>query len=237
MVLFLLTVPLDDEGVDSLISMDGLLHEEKMSYNFSHVEDPECSNKVPLSKKVKTLRHRNTQHLRSTLIKKEVAYRLKTLNSINLSQLSDQSPCLRSALSRWSDVLVVDDEPFNILAVEVWLKELNCSYHSITKSTDVINHILHISKNIKKPEEFYKMIILDLNMPSISGIEIAQELTRLMQQNLVPHVTLVAHSAYPKEQYQKRCKEAGMEHYLQKPLRKAHLVNLVKKLVKKENDD
>jgi CheY-like chemotaxis protein len=61
------------------------------------------------------------------------------------------------------------------------------------------------------------LILLDLMLPGMSGIEATQEIRR-MEEGLGRHVPIIGVTAHALKGDRERCLEAGMDDYLSKPI-------------------
>lgn len=77
-------------------------------------------------------------------------------------------------------------------------------------------------------KEYYDIILLDINMPVMNGIEAVTELRKLSdsKKSAIPVIAITGNAANHSVDY---LKSVGFTEYLQKPLNFDHLVELVKK--------
>lgn len=73
------------------------------------------------------------------------------------------------------------------------------------------------------------LLILDIRMPDGSGLE---ALKMLKDKDL--SITKMVLTNYPLEQYRKKCMELGADYFFDKSTDFEHMVDVVKKLIKKE---
>jgi DNA-binding response OmpR family regulator len=84
-----------------------------------------------------------------------------------------------------SRILIVDDEPANVLLLETILSDIGTEIRSLTDSRQVE----------QKFEEYEPdIVLLDLHMPEPDGLEILRRLSGLRSQMFVPVVVLTADS-------------------------------------------
>ncbi len=77
----------------------------------------------------------------------------------------------------------------------------------------------------------FDVVLMDLQMPLMGGLA-ATEKIREMEQGTRRHVPIVAMTAHAAAQDEKRCREAGMDGYLTKPIRKEHLAGEIERVTK-----
>lgn len=84
-----------------------------------------------------------------------------------------------------SRILIVDDEPANVLLLETILSDIGTEIRSLTDSRQV---------ELKFEEFEPDIVLLDLHMPEPDGLEILRRLSGLRSQMFVPVVVLTADS-------------------------------------------
>jgi CheY-like chemotaxis protein len=82
------------------------------------------------------------------------------------------------------DVLLVDDEPKNLLALSAALEDLGARIHCVNSGEDALRQVLR--------REF-AAILLDIRMPGIDGFETAAAIRSLERTRRVPIIFLSAH--------------------------------------------
>jgi PAS domain S-box-containing protein len=113
---------------------------------------------------------------------------------------------------RRANVLLVDDRPENLLALEAVLAPLPCRLVSVTSGQEALRRLLH--------EEF-AVILLDVQMPELDGFETAEYIKRRDKTKAIPIIFVTAIS---KERHHVfRGYEAGAVDYVFKPYEPAVL--------------
>ena len=103
-------------------------------------------------------------------------------------------------------VLLVDDRPENLLALEAVLAPLPCRTVSVTSGQEALRRLLH--------EEF-AVILLDVQMPDLDGFETAEYIKRRQKTRTIPIIFVTAIS---KERHHVfRGYESGAVDYIFKP--------------------
>jgi CheY-like chemotaxis protein len=109
-------------------------------------------------------------------------------------------------------ILVVDDNAMCLTVLKALLTQLN-------------NYILFSAYNGKQAVDLYKenknsirLVLMDLNMPVLNGIDSCKEMLFLQQQNGWPFIDIVAVSAQDDYFYMKEANNAGMKAFLRKPV-------------------
>ena len=151
----------------------------------------------------------------------------------------DMSKALRSAqilktnkcqCMERSQILIVDDNSFNIMAVELVLEEFGLGQPDIAmngqqaleKVQDRLVHVLESPCTCGKGlhRNMYQLILMDCNMPVMDGFEattaILQEVKAHGMENQDPYI--VALTAYNTTSFEGKCDSVGMKKFLTKPL-------------------
>ena len=149
-------------------------------------------------------------------------------------------------------VLIVDDVPFNIEACRRILNKLGISSDSASNGLEAVEQIANLlnrnedstssDKNInfglKKIQnmkfcnkcKFYKLILMDVDMPIKNGIEATEEILNLLK-NTDLSVSIVGLSAFDQIDIVRRGKEAGMCEFITKPIQAPKIKELILKYV------
>jgi PAS domain S-box-containing protein len=111
-----------------------------------------------------------------------------------------------SARSDLPSVLLVDDRPENLLALEAVLASLPCRLVSVTSGQEALRRLLH---------DDFALILLDVQMPELDGFETAEYIKRRRKTRAIPIIFVTAIS---KERHHVfRGYETGAVDYVFKP--------------------
>ena len=108
-------------------------------------------------------------------------------------------------------ILIVDDEPDNFDAIEILLSEREYQLNYVPSGRDAI-----ASLDIFQPD----LILLDVMMPEMDGIEVCRQIKAKLQWRSIPIVMVTALTA--KEDLA-RCLEAGADDFISKPVNRLEL--------------
>ena len=94
----------------------------------------------------------------------------KTSNFENRSSKKEECKCPR--------VLIADDEPFNLIALEGLLQQLNVgdiekSFHGKEAIGKIESNLITGAKSCGPHHQPYRLIMLDKNMPIMDGVDVA----------------------------------------------------------------
>jgi two-component system sensor histidine kinase EvgS len=117
------------------------------------------------------------------------------------------------AASRSLSVLVVDDLPANRM---VLVQQLQFLGHQVV-AVDSAEAALQRWRN-----EVFDVLVTDCNMPDMSGYALSEAIRRIEAQEQRPRSALVGCTANAFEDEQQRCRDAGMDELLVKPVTLEH---------------
>ncbi len=104
-------------------------------------------------------------------------------------------------------ILVVDDDPANLAVCTAMLAQLG--YDAETANDGLA--ALDLVGNRR-----FDLVLLDLNMPGLSGFEVAERIGQTLEPRARPRI--VAHTANTDIEHRRRAAAAGMDDFLEKPL-------------------
>jgi len=130
-------------------------------------------------------------------------------------------------LSSRQTVLIVDDNPFNLLVAQNLLMEMGYQTQSANSGREAIDLIKVAARTGNMP----KAVFMDCQMPVMDGFEACKILREMMRNNEIPNVPIIACTANTSERDIERCFESGMVDYLSKPLLTRNIRNILNKLV------
>lgn len=151
----------------------------------------------------------------------------KSMDSIETKRLSvpTQQPTTHASLPsldincKCPKILIVDDDPFNLTALEQILSKLriSCSwaFNGVEAITKVLNR--HSNRCCAVCQQF-KVIFLDISMPVMDGFETARRLRQMIQNGEIDDLKIIACTAFIQQADEDRAKEAGMDEFCTKPI-------------------
>ena len=118
-----------------------------------------------------------------------------------------------------ANTLIADDSDFNRLVLREMLESMGFFCEEASTGAQALSRIEQ-----REVEQCpYKMIFLDIEMPEMSGIEVAEELRRRVTAGNLSKARVVGCSAYVSEEDRTACLQAGMDDFLEKPVFKEAL--------------
>ncbi len=119
-----------------------------------------------------------------------------------------------AALSRPLSVLLAEDSRTNQLLASTILARSGHSVEIAENGSDAVA--------MRQAGEF-DAILMDVQMPVMDGIEATRVIREWEQEHGAPRIPIIALTAHVMDENQQRCRDAGMDAYLSKPLRSHEL--------------
>ncbi|KAL4427062.1 hypothetical protein ABPG74_021169 [Tetrahymena malaccensis] len=134
-------------------------------------------------------------------------------------------------LCKCSNILIVDDEGFNLYALELKLKLYG---FIVDKAPGGIEALEFVQKKLESNtcHKKYEIILMDINMPIKNGYEATEDILNYFKSKKVEQPTQIsACSAYVQEEMKKKAKESGMKYYITKPVNQQQLETVLKQAI------
>lgn len=104
-------------------------------------------------------------------------------------------------------VLIVDDTPENLVALEVVLEDVDCRLETAHSGNEALSKLL---------KDDFALVLLDVQMPGMDGFEVAEIMRSNKRTANIPIIFVTAISK--EDRYVKKGYQAGAVDYLFKPI-------------------
>lgn len=111
-------------------------------------------------------------------------------------------------------ILIVDDDEMNRRLLQLQLHALGCQVDMAVNGAEGVQAFV---------TEYYDAVLMDMEMPELSGPEAAQAIRAHEADTELPRVPLIALSGHQESESIRLCKSAGMDDFLVKPVNKQTL--------------
>ncbi len=118
-------------------------------------------------------------------------------------------------------ILVAEDNVINQRFLVAVLKDAGYFVEAVSQGNEVLDAM---------QENHYDMIIMDVQMPKMDGIEATKVIRNRKTDGNIPIIALTAHAM---EDDRKRCLDAGMDDYISKPVEPDALLHIIEKVLSK----
>ncbi len=134
---------------------------------------------------------------------------------IEQEQITTEIPEIPESFNQLS-VLIADDEEYNRFLLKNILQKWNVKYKEVMNGDEAVNATC---------QEHFNVVLMDINMPGLNGIEASKEIVRCN-----PNINIIAVTAINEQLNQKDCFDAGMKGFLFKPFSEKDLFETIKSL-------
>jgi len=107
-------------------------------------------------------------------------------------------------------VLLVEDQRVSQMVVSGMLKKLGCQVHVASNGKEALSAI---------GKEKFDLVLMDCDMPELDGIAATERIREAEADDGGRHLPIVAMTSFTADEDQDRCRAAGMDDHISKPLR------------------
>ncbi len=150
----------------------------------------------------------------------------KKMHKKNLSNLENP----KISLCNCNDILICDDENFNVMTIKNMLKKFNINSDICSNGKECLDIILNKNKvNCVCDKKDYKLLFLDMMMPVMDGLEAAKKIQELINNKEInTNLKIIIISAHIEENLIKNLKNIKcIVEEIPKPLKKNKLEELL----------
>lgn len=121
-------------------------------------------------------------------------------------------------------ILLVEDDPLARMLCSYFLQSLDCEFSVAETGTEALKKHHHSN---------FDLILLDINLPGISGIEVCREIRKIKTKSEIPVIFLTAYSS---ENIKQEAASVGGNDFYTKPITQEKLFQIINKWIcKNEN--
>ncbi len=130
------------------------------------------------------------------------------------SDLTETEPKSDEKKAGYGTLLICEDEAINRLYISRYLEGLEYVVDVARDGTEAVE---------KATKHAYSLILMDLGMPGISGLEAARRIREWERDNRQPPRPIIALTAHSYQEDIQKCREAGMNDFVSKPINESRL--------------
>ena len=158
--------------------------------------------------------HQGLKRRGSTEIPYSKMKRSMTHNQMSQTSTASQISC------KCPKILIVDDDPFNLTALEQILNKLRIDCHWAFNGREAIEKIEYRQLNrCCSGCSQYKVIFLDCSMPILDGFETTKILRQMIKKGEVDDLKIIACTALVQQSDEDKAKVVGMDDFCTKPIK------------------
>lgn len=126
----------------------------------------------------------------------------------------------------WASILVVDDQYINRFIIQQYAEKYNIPIDEAEDGEEAVSKVKEAGH--KRCCRGYSLILMDLNMPVMGGIEATRELIKSkIRHEILPYIEIVAVTAFVSDKEKDKCLKVGMTDFIPKPFTINDFVRLV----------
>jgi CheY-like chemotaxis protein len=129
-------------------------------------------------------------------------------------------PAASEAETHTTRILVCEDEGINRLYIVNFLRKLGYSIDIAVDGAEAVE---------KAAEGSYSLILMDLGMPTMSGLEAARRIRSREREQKREPLPIIALTAHTYDEDISKCKAAGMNDFVSKPIQEARLLDTIRR--------
>lgn len=130
-------------------------------------------------------------------------------------------------------ILIVDDEPFNILGMQITMNQLRIK--NLLKFVDRAYNGLEALNKVKdsylQGSHIYSLILTDISMPVMDGFESSENIRGFYHKHNLPQPMIIACTGHVEEEYIKRAWNCEIDEVIPKPINAACLKEVIKQIL------
>ena len=117
-------------------------------------------------------------------------------------------------------VLMVEDNPVNQVVAEEMLKSLDCEVTLVGDGQAALERL---------QEDEFELVLMDCHLPVLDGYQATRAIRARENQLKLPHLPVIALTAFAMTGDRERTLQAGMDDYLSKPYTREQLANMLQR--------
>lgn len=125
-------------------------------------------------------------------------------------------------------ILIVDDEPFNILALQSMLKNYEFEIESVFNGKEAVDKVTERYKYGSEDDSKYELIFMDCQMPIMDGYEATKVLCEIMKDKPT-QIPIIGCTAFTAQSKMDDCITSGMKDVINKPVTRKGLDEILRK--------
>ena len=161
---------------------------------------------------------------------------IEPYSSVTLSQAPESFAC------PCSKILLVDDEPFNLLVLSAYLASINVKADKAENGRIALD-LIERKRDCGECCNGYAVIFMDINMPVMDGIEATTKICEMVKMGKIPQCDIVAvtaaagldnptiYASYVAKGFTELCKAYEYNAVVSKPVQKTDFLHILKKYI------
>jgi len=123
----------------------------------------------------------------------------------------DETPIISAHAAQPLKILLAEDNPVNTLLARSFLKQMG---HSLTTVADGKEALTALDEN----NSTFDLVLMDIEMPEMDGLEATRRIREGEAGEENRQIPVIAMTAHALPEFRKKCKAAGMDDFITKPV-------------------
>ena len=175
----------------NIYSYNPLYYQKKFDINYNNNELKLNKKAISYEKSNKTV-NVNNKTINDKNMPKMLKYKTNKIENVKKKHLKK-----KKIKCKCNDVLLCDDEEFNLSTIKNMLKKFNVNSDLSTNGQECIDAILKKKKlNCNCDKKHYKLILLDMMMPIMNGFDASKKIQEMIDKNEINNLKIVIVSAH-----------------------------------------
>ena len=138
-------------------------------------------------------------------------------------------PTAHNSKCKCPPVLIVDDNPMNILVIQSYLKSINLQGDQALNGKEAVDKVKERASN-RDCCTTYKLVFMDINMPIMDGIEASRIISSMSKSGEISFTPIVAVTAAEEtESFHNTFLHSGIDSMVQKPMNKDKFIQVIQR--------
>ena len=124
------------------------------------------------------------------------------------------------SLTNFKRILIVDDEPYNVLGMQLAINQMNINDLSniVDRAYNGLEAFSKVKDSFENGLHIYGLILTDISMPIMDGYEVAEEIRNFYRLNGVQQPMIVACTGHVEEEFIKKAWTHEIDEVIPKPV-------------------
>jgi len=149
-------------------------------------------------------------------------------------EMFDEKTTLFRALNTFEQfgnkkILIVDDDLINIMIAEEYLEFFKMKS---LRALNGLEALKLVQKDILENKQEICLIVMDCNMPILDGFQASEKILEFLGEERAKNIPILAVTANLTIECKESCRKAGMEFFLEKPMRREDFKKMVEEILK-----
>ncbi|WP_243544001.1 ATP-binding protein [Pseudodesulfovibrio tunisiensis] len=116
------------------------------------------------------------------------------------------------------NILLAEDSKYNAFVIQTYLKDTPCSLTLVENGREALRAF---------EQNAFDIVFMDVQMPVMDGFDAMRAIRDMEERTDRNRTPIVAMTAYAQPEDAHRCREAGADHHLPKPVKKSDLFEII----------